>query len=355
METPQKRSLIRCIVFLIILVCIVGYLMCVFSYPETSGSAHIFNTFYNEEENSLDGVYLGASSSYRFWIAPMAYKQHGYALTSLATAGQTLTLSRYLMEEVEKTQNPKLYVIELRSTYKTASSMTDALIRRVTDNMKPSLTRRKAIDYSLEYASHGENDVTDPLDYYFPIIKYHERWDGELTKEDIMLTELENPCKGFILTKHAFIQNSQSAASFTREIVPLDPHTEQVLTELLDYCDSIDAEVLFVLSPYSATEKMVVKLNAAAALVESRGYPVLNFNSREMVDEVGINYNTDFYDNRHTNSMGAEKYTTWLASYIAENYDLEDHRGQAGYESWEESFQNYDDYVREKRETMLRE
>ena len=80
-------------------------------------------------------------------------------------------------------------------------------------------------------------------------------------------------------------------------------------------------------------------------MVEERGYQVLNFNTPEMAQALDLDWETDFYNSKHVNFLGAEKYTEYLSKYLEENYDLPDHRDDPKYESWEEAYQYYLDYV----------
>ena len=61
----------------------------------------------------------------------------------------------------------------------------------------------------------------------------------------------------------------------------------------------------------------------------------LNLNT----DEVGIDWATDTNDaGDHMNYEGSMKVSAYMADYLRENYELPDHRGEAGYESWDEDF-----------------
>ena len=52
--------------------------------------------------------------------------------------------------------------------------------------------------------------------------------------------------------------------------------------------------------------------------------------------EVDIDFSKDFLDYSHMNIYGALKITEHLGTYLHENYDLPDHRGEEAYQSWEE-------------------
>ena len=50
------------------------------------------------------------------------------------------------------------------------------------------------------------------------------------------------------------------------------------------------------------------------------------------------------------NVGGAEKYTKYMSKYLADRYDLPDHRGQEGYESWDEALEKYKDFIESEGE-----
>ena len=45
----------------------------------------------------------------------------------------------------------------------------------------------------------------------------------------------------------------------------------------------------------------------------------------------------DYYDLKHVNLDGATKYTEFLTEFLTANYSLEDHRGDPGYDSWNDA------------------
>ena len=46
----------------------------------------------------------------------------------------------------------------------------------------------------------------------------------------------------------------------------------------------------------------------------------------------------DYFDERHLNIFGAEKYTKYVADYVAAKYHLADHRGVAAFEAWAQGY-----------------
>ena len=365
METRESRTftktriILGILVFLICAGVVFAYLSKVFSMGDSDANRQTFKAFYAEEENTVDVAYFGTSASNRYFINPTAFHDEGISSFTLATMGMPLFYVPNLIDEVNKTQDPELYIIELRWVDKERDQITDAHIRRVTDNMKMSENRIDAIDKSFDYMDGSTGmlgDITyNKIEYVLPIIKYHGRLAQEnMTPGDFKLTSSKNQTKGYVLSPSTTKQVNQFMSRLSDEREPLSEMAETALNEVLDYCDSLpeDKEVLFVLSPYSVKKPQMPKFNTAMDMVKERGYTVINFNTPEMYEELDIDWDYDFYNSKHVNYIGAEKYTSWLSEYIKENYDLEDHRGDSRYESWETAYEAYCDYVKDGIKTI---
>lgn len=402
----KKKMLLRAVIFAVAAALVFLYLNAVFTIPNSDPNRRIFNAFYAEEKDTIDVVYLGTSATNRYFIGPLAYEETGLAEFDLAAMGMPLIFVQNLMKEVEKTQDPELYIIELRGVLKGREDITDAHIRRITDSMHISSNKYDTIKLALEYAGGSDAESSDAesdtsggagddsgtaddvsskasdadgssgssggdgsdagdesgqtmflsggsvddglLDYYVPILKYHNRITaGNLTPKDIFLWRSKNKVKGYVIGPKTLTSKAQKKPVYSDERAALEPETEQTLNELLDYCDSLgdDKQVLFVLSPYSMKSGEAEKFNTAADIVQSRGYDILNCNQPEIAKEIGLDWKKDFYNSKHVNYMGAEKYTKYLTEYISEHYDLPDRRGDEKYESWSKAYEHYKEFV----------
>ena len=352
-KKSSKKAMALCIVLFLFFAGVVFlYLNKVFSMGDNDSNRQIFKAFYAEEDNTIDAIYYGTSASNRYFIGPKAYKDEGMTVYTLATMGMPLFLVPDLMDEVSKTQDPDLVIIELRWTLKEKEQITDAHIRRVTDNMKLSGNKSRAIDKCFDYMDGSTgmlDDITyNKIEYMIPIIKYHGRLQqGNMTPGDWKLTSTANKTKGYVLSPSTTKQVNQFYSRLRDGNKPLSDISERALDELLDYCDKSSKEFLFVLSPYSVKAYQMPYFNTAISKVEKRGYKVINFNTPEMYEELGIDWDKDFYNSKHVNYIGAEKYTEWLTKYLKDNYDLEDHRGDPKYSSWDEAYKVYRDYVKD--------
>lgn len=346
----NENKAVRVVVFVIIAALLFVYLNRVFTIGNSDSNKQIFNGFYAEEENTIDVIYLGTSATNRYFIPPKAYTDAGIAAYDLATMGLPMMFVPNLIDEVEKTQTPHLYIIELRNVLKTKNDITDAHIRRVTDSMPPSANKYDALDKALEYTEGATGELSNidesPVDYLIPIVKYHSRFSsGEITIQDFKPWPVKNTTKGYVLSDMTLTQKPYDPPEYTDGYEELAPEMERALLDVLDKCDEMDAEVLFVLSPYAMRNDVQAKFNTAVRMVEDRGYTVLDCNHREITDEMGLDWQHDFYNSKHVNYVGAEKYTDYLVKYINENYELPDRRGDERYKSWEKAYDKYLDFV----------
>ncbi len=344
MKVKEKK---RAIIFVAILILFFAYLLRVFDLEERERTSSFFDAFYAEKENTMDAVYFGTSAANRYWIPTEAYEKHGMTVYGLSTASQPMVLIKYLIKEVEKTQDPRLYIIELRSSIQKPDGFNEVFIRRVTDNMKMSQNRIDAINASLDFAAKGINKVTqERASYYFPFLKYHARWDGDMDFFDFTAIETRTRYKGFWTSSKKTMQIwPQPEVERTDKSGCMDDATEEVFLDLLEFCDGLSADVLFVVSPYYPDMTQQVMINDAAETVKQAGYPVLEMNTSEKMKEIGLDGEKDFYNSTHVNWSGALKYTGYLSDYINKNYDLKDRRNDSRYKSWDKAEEALDEKI----------
>ena len=73
----------------------------------------IIRGFYQQEKNSIDVVFIGASNTYAAWQPPLAYNEFGFTSYTLAFPHLPNSSMVYYLDEARKTQPDALYVISL--------------------------------------------------------------------------------------------------------------------------------------------------------------------------------------------------------------------------------------------------
>lgn len=346
------KRIAKIIIFFLIIGCIAGYLTLVYSFPRGEGSDLVkerFNSFYAQPKNSLDGVYIGSSGVDRYWIPSLAYNNNGIAVYGLTSANQPGVFVKYLMKEVEKKQDVEFYLIDIRGIIREAEDIEETDFRRVTDNLRMSLNRFKAVSAGLDFVDTGETEIdTSDISFYMSLAKYHSRWtDQEMEFDEFTDLRPESEFLGYFAHHpKAYRTREYEKTEQIDEIGTIPEANKEVLSDLLDYCDKLDAEVIFLTSPQIMTTDEWPIYNYVFNVVEERGYETINFNTDEMYEKLDWNLKTDQYDSRHANIWGAIKYTNYLSNYLQDKFGLPDHRT--------ENSDNYSDFIK-AHEALIKE
>lgn len=322
MKLTIKR-IVAAVVFLSILfqlINVVGFL----ARPLDADSDNV-SYLYKEDKDSLNVVFMGSSAIYRFWIPQQAYEEQNFTSLLLATAGQNLDTVPYLMEEVKKTQNVDLFVVEIRSPLATEAHRIDgkdnedvflARLSYTVMGMKQSFNRLKLIRNVLE-----ENKENTKLEWMFPILKYHENISS--MTGDQMIDRLNGVDKEAIYTNITYRVSKQKAPNFEDDAsIVLPEEDKRSIDRVEEKAKELGVKVLLVATPYIPNHTRAALHVQMNQYIDEQGYEYLNMT--EKLDEIGLELTEDFYDKNHTNISGAQKVTEYLADYIAQNYELKD-------------------------------
>lgn len=307
-----------------------------------------FVGFYAEKKDTIDVILIGSSPVYPYYAAPKLYGDYGITSYPLSTNLQRPKAAKHLVEEAKKTQDPKLYIFEMRMYTAEDAALTEnmAYTRGVTDNLRYSWNRIKTINDLVE-------DPWERYTYYFDIFKYHSNWKTMVMPSQLrtFLYRYPDPLKGHVISDEVGPSEMADFSDVT-DRQPIPAEQETVLRELLDYLQAEGDEALFLVSPNTMTAEKQAMYNYMADIIAPYGYGFLNLN--DYYEETGIDFAVDFYDyGGHANAFGAEKCTAFLGAYLKEHYDLTDHRGEAGMESWDTSWQLWQEKTEAAQATIL--
>lgn len=319
---------------------------------ENSNSKSIYG-FYREKRDSLDGIYLGSSAANRFWIPPRAFENEGICIYNLGTTCQPFVVTRNLIKEALSSQpNMDVIIVEVRCLTRNPQAIEKERFTQISDVMRYSSNRKEMIDNYIDYCDGIDADVDlGPMDYYLPLLRGKRKW---LIGYDLSILDRLYGDSGKILFK-GYFENYDIAPQDPPEIVleqkQIDSTLEGILDETLEYCKTLDQEVIFVSGPLKSVKGHEPEINYVLNKCREAGFNTLDFNSQPLRDELNIDWGSHFYNNKHLNTFGAAHFTDYMSKYLAEEYDLEDHRGDESYSSWQSSADKLEDRMAEHRNT----
>lgn len=352
-----KRQGIRAIVFLALLGSILLWINDAIGTPRNSDvilMTRRFDELYSDPKNTWDGILLGTSVVDRAWAAPLAWEEYGMAVYPMSTDGQPIMMTTSVIEEVLKYHDLSFVVVELHGMRPGILKTNGSRIRWIADHMKMSLNRIRTVQKAFEhmdkwYPDRFDSSFVTRLSYYFPIVQFHKRLTTDKFYEGDFVTG-ETKMKGvYEAARHMRIQSEPYGPN--DDMVELNEEQTEILDEIMAYCEEKELELIFLNIPSALPAESLAHLNASAEYVKEKGYPVLNFNEAELQELLNLNADEDFIDAKHLNTLGAHKFTECFSSWLHENLELTDHRGDERYESWEDAVPVYEAFYEEACET----
>ena len=347
----MKQNKVKIVVQIAVFIGIFLILLIAVSYMvRTNGDVKDrFAGFYAEKKDTLDIVMIGSSPVFPYYAAPKLWGETGIAMYPLSSNVQRPVAMKYLVEEAEKYQSPKLYIFEMRMFTMEDEGLREnmAYTRGVTDNLRYSRLRNRTIQ-----AMVPEDEEEGRLSFYLDIMKYHTNWKMLALPSEWANVAYYNPhpLKGYTFKDEVGPQPMPDCggAEGTKAI---PKEQEAYLMDLLEYLKQGGHDALFIVSPYGESLEDQQMYNYIEEIVSAGGYPFLNMNDH--YQEIDIIFEEDFADyGSHTNAVGAGKCTDFLKEYLLEHYDFTDKRGDAVYASWDEAYALWQTQMESARQTI---
>ena len=308
--------------------------------------------FYQEQKDSLDVVFLGASEVYSD-IAP-GYASTQFGLTSYLFATQANSILNYKsqLKNILSRQNPDLIVVELNGAlYEDDEEVKkEANLRNYADNVPLDGIKAEWI---------AQNGSDNPLEYAFPLIKYHDAWKNFPSEMKYQATVWHDHTRGYtylkgMLNETAVCKPSQRTmnrmlAKSANSKKPITETEEAALRDLLEYCKSENLQnVVFARFPHLVVKRTFSRFergNTVGDIVREYGFDFYNF--EQEFDKTGLDEATDFYNLDHLNVYGQRKFTDYLLGVLSEKHKLSpDALSDSEKAEWNACASYYDAYYR---------
>ncbi len=274
-------------------------------------SNNILYPYRGEEKDTLDIIFIGNSDVAR-GINPI-YIWDNYKITS-CTSGPPAVNYKTVFKHIKdacKNQSPKVIVLEVDCLFG-ASNKYYKLINEEYEKKKskaPSLG---------EMPAELDEQIVSGLAFYWPIMKYHERW-KELSAEDFtnLQGRFKYSAKGYMYTNEVtpFKYGNEYMSDKTDAATEISGEKRSGIDEIVSFCKERGI-TLTLLSIPSGSSWSVKKHNAIEGLARELGLDFVDYNfSPELLDS--FSWETDTKDGgNHMNYSGATKVTAAYSAHL---------------------------------------
>ena len=318
------------ILALIVPVALFVFFMQTYVFCYLDQSTERIRRFYLEEENSLDVVFMGASDVPTAFAPGLAYDEHGFTSYLYTIDANPGSLYKYQLKEILSTQNPQAIVVEVNGfLYNDGYQKQEVRLRMFAESIPFSLNKLDAICHY---------NVDDKINYVFPFIKYHGDWikGGKLLESYHWKT---SKAAGPALLKG--ITTCTLVASYDPATIQMPGQTapeiaEAYLVDFLEYCEKEGiSNLIFVRFPHRNAVTHSAAVSQVEEVLARYGHSLLNLEER--IDEIGLDFDRDFFNDEHLNIYGMEKMTAYFGNFLASNVlDAPIQQSSANAKHWDE-------------------
>ena len=293
---------------------------------------------YYDETTDHDVLMVGDCEVYENFSPVTMWEEYGITSYIRGSAQQLIWQSYYLLEEMLQKESPKVVVFNVLSM-KYNTPQQEGYNRMTLDGMKWSKSKYDAIRASMM-------DEENMLDYVFPLLRFHSR-----------ITKLESSDFTYYLSKRKVTHNGYYMRIDTLPAEGMEWTEDEIsdytfgenawdyLDKMRTLCDEHGAKLLLIKAPsispvwYDEWESQITEY--------ADQYNLTYINYLKLVDELGIDYNTDTYDGGlHMNLSGAEKLSKHLGKVLSEDFGVANHQGEEPYASvWKDKVAFYHDMI----------
>ncbi|WP_020614727.1 hypothetical protein [Sediminispirochaeta bajacaliforniensis] len=334
-------DVLKCIVFFLVLIILLNITTQIFVDKRARNEIIGYQDI---AKNSVDVLFLGSSKVVTACSPMVIWDAYGITSYNIAMGGQSIPINYYNLKSAFLTQNPEVVVLDVGYAFqKDVFAGQPARFRQWLDFSPFSIVKVMAI---LDLLPKEEWP-----DHLISLLYFHNRW-KELSKADFEKNI------DFTYGAGGGVQKT-SDQPIRLTILPDDEITDscgsdismQYMGKIIDMCAEKGVKLLLLNVPSRATgqtnhgngEMLQRQWNAFADYAKENN--LLYLNCLHHLDEIGIDFSTDYADWSHANLIGQQKVSLFIGQYLKNNYNLTDHRGEAKYSLWNDSYLIYSEQL----------
>ena len=298
------KSIIFCIIFLIILGVSIYFLI-----PQNNIKKYSFTNILDyeileEEDNMIDALFVGDSLVYSS-VSPMEiWNEFGFTSFDCSTPAQlTETSYEYIKIAVER-QHPKVIFLEANVLFRDPAKRTD------------------------------ERKMKDFYDRYSILDKYHDNW-----KDYLSFGKKINYTKGYYYISRVNSATYNNYMEDKKEEETIPAVNLDYFNKIIAICNENNIKLLLFGVP-SMKSWTYAKDKKISELANEYNLTFMDLNVNNLLD---INWEKETKDEgSHLNYKGAKKVSHYLGNFLYENNLVEDHKEDEKYKDWNKAYKKYE-------------
>lgn len=330
----KLKIIINYIVF-VVLVIGIAMTLSKLIYLNNNSERFFMYRLYNLPKNSVDVLVIGPSTIQTAWSSYVAWNRYGITALNFSFSNLNLPMIQHVITDVLKRQNPKVIIIDINSLFYSNDNDIPYFFYNIFPYIPMSVNKLCILQKEISYF---RLNLKDSICYTFPIFT---------------LKRKINP-RAFVFDKRFhFIPFEKdyyfkpSDVSKKGELKTPD-FDEKLLKKLIKFLNKLQKPIIFVKvpNPYFFTRR-VFDVEPISELNSVNNSCYINTNDHDIIKKMDM-FDKDFFDEEHSNFIGAKKFTSYICEILADKYGLQDKRNNPDFSFWNFTAKKYITEVKEK-------
>lgn len=287
-----------------------------------------YASFY-ENKNEVDVLFYG-SSIMHYGIYPMElWDEYGITSYNMGNNSERLNMTYHTIKNSLDYASPDMVVVDVGGLC-WAGQKVDGTLKDhgFLDSVPLSLNKIKSV---YELFEEGRR-----LEFLLPSVVYHSRWE-ELSKYDFVVPK--SYTYGADILTHIESLEKPTQERYEESRYDNSEEEEENLLRIKDLCEERGIQLVLVFMPYEVRGGDQKLREYAKEFTLENNIIYYDFQDVEAID-----WESGFGDESHMNYYGAKKFTSYLGELLKNEYNIESHKGEEGYENWDADYQLYKEY-----------
>lgn len=287
-----------------------------------------YASFYENKEE-IDVLFYG-SSIVHYGIYPMElWGKYGITSYNMGNNSERLSMTYHTIKNSLDYASPKVVVVDLGGLG-WAGQKVDGTLKDhgFLDSVPLSLNKIKSV---YELFEEGRR-----LEFLLPSVVYHGRWE-ELSKTDFIVPQSYTYGADILTHIESLEKPTRDRYEESRDD-DLESEKKNLL-RIKALCEENDISLVLIFMPYEVRGGDQKLRKAAKEFALENNISYYDFQEGEAIE-----WEKGFGDESHMNYYGASKITDYIGELLRNEYNIDNHKGEAGYDRWNTDYQLYREY-----------
>lgn len=330
----QKIILKKCILFFLIFTSFFYLIQNVLRYKWENDEfiSSRLEYYAEEKDNTIDILFFGSSPIYAGITPIIMWDEVGVTGINFGISLQNAMCNYYQLKYALQKQTPSVVVLDFSALFEDRMADEDsyeATYRKVAETIPD-----KKLKYAMVKDITLDNENQDRLSYYFPLLRYHGRW-NEISKTDFIPDKVyKSYFKGALLSTARTSIAPVEETYYNLDKASISQYSLQYYKKIINLCNEKNIRILAISLPIFDSTFNYARFDILSEFCSEYGIDYINYNSEEYLDDLKLDLKMDYYDSGHMNINGSSKVTKDLGRRLKELYDLADHSQDTAYSDW---------------------